>query len=58
MARGSLTAPLVCALFEQETIVWARNNNMSLFLGLFLSPFLELLTLMSCAQTAAVHARL
>ena len=25
MARGSLTAPLVCALLEQETRVRARN---------------------------------
>ena len=39
IARGSLTAPLVCALFERETFVWARNNNIILCLGLFLSLF-------------------
>jgi len=38
MARGSLTAPLACAVFWTKTTVWARNNNSCSFLNPSLNP--------------------
>ena len=39
IARGSLTAPLACALSEQETTIRARNKNSCSFLNPSQSPF-------------------